>query len=129
MKRQIFWSQVIGFVQRFIPACYAQAYAQGLEVLTHESPPEALRRSLTDCYQCRSFFIDSLASSDCTGLGFKFAIGSSSRRLESRRPPRPGKQLDKIYVKQKQATLRRLCAAYAQPCAAAPANTLIGLCR
>ena len=33
-KRDLFWIQVIGFIQRFLPACYAQAFVKGLNQTT-----------------------------------------------------------------------------------------------
>ena len=32
-KRDLFWRQIIGYTQRFMPACYAQAFSQGLYYL------------------------------------------------------------------------------------------------
>jgi len=42
-KRNLFWRQVIGYVQRLLPACDAQAFAQGLYYIVENN--ESLRRS------------------------------------------------------------------------------------
>ena len=70
-QRDLFWRQVVGYVQRYEPACYAQALCQGLYSLKKE---EALQRSLDFKYgECGGqFYPVSSISSD--GLGFDFAM-------------------------------------------------------
>ncbi len=73
-KRDLFWRQVIGFVQRFLPTCYAQ----GLICLTSKEGREDLRRrSLKfSCWKLRGVSILPLKSSGVAGgLGFHFAAG------------------------------------------------------
>lgn len=82
-KRDLFWRQIIGYVQRFVPACYAQAFVQGLWDLVKvggyqgsDWRPKALERNLKFKYDPGSYFsADSSSSrSVCPGLGFDFAI-------------------------------------------------------
>src|SRR3990167_1899865 len=70
-KRDLFWRQLIGFVQRFLPACDAQAFAQGIYYLTEEN--EALRRSFDFRYGGGSFYPVDFNS--CSSLGFDYAGG------------------------------------------------------
>jgi len=73
-KRNLFWRQIIGFVQRHLPACYLQALAQGTFYIVGEN--EALRR----LFQFRSdnnicivpFQVNS-------GLGFDWAVGCGGK--------------------------------------------------
>ena len=43
-QRRISWSQMIGYIQRYLPACYAQAYCQGLYGVSVLNQP--LKRSM-----------------------------------------------------------------------------------
>jgi len=61
----LFWCQVIGFTQRFVPACYAQAFAQDLYYITEEG--EKLKRTLNYRHVEGSFYP---LSSGVSGLGF-----------------------------------------------------------
>ncbi len=69
-QRNLFWRQVIGYVQRFVPACYAQAFVQGLNYLIEKKRP--LERALKFKYDSDSYF----PLLDSGGLGFDFAIYS-----------------------------------------------------
>lgn len=67
-KNTLFWRQVIGFIQRFIPTCYAQAFCQGLDNIVVKK--KRLNRSLEFTHGEGSYF----PLSSETGLGFDFAI-------------------------------------------------------
>lgn len=76
-KRDLFWRQIIGFCQRFMPACYAQAFSQGLYYLVKEDQdaswcPETFKRDLKLRRDNFSYF--PLPRDSRSGLGFDFAI-------------------------------------------------------
>lgn len=76
-KRNEFWCKIIGFIQRFMPACYAQACAQGLYNLVRVDQldswsPEALQRSFDFKSGDGAYF--PLSPNPHSGLGFDFAI-------------------------------------------------------
>ena len=78
-KRDLFWRQIIGYTQRFMPACYAQAFSQGLYYLVKvDQPdswrPEAFKRDLK--LRCDNFSYFPLPRDSRSGLGFDFAIYS-----------------------------------------------------
>ncbi len=70
-KCTVFFTQVVGFVQRFAPACDAQAYSQGIENLLDNK--ESARRSFAHRGAPGHFYPINLT--DCTGLGFNFSHG------------------------------------------------------
>lgn len=60
-KKNIIWRDVVGFIQRFLPACYIQAYTQGMcHIFVKDMPLQ------------RSFY--TLPFLDHSKLGFDFAI-------------------------------------------------------
>lgn len=69
-QRDLFWRQVIGYTQRFLPASYAQASCQGLYSVAVEKMP--LRRSLKLLYDEGSYFPLAEPELDSVGLGFDF---------------------------------------------------------
>lgn len=70
-KRDLFWRQVIGFVQRYLPACYAQAFASGLDGILYNHAP--LSRSFKFKYKnAVAVFPLSMGS----GLGYDWAAGA-----------------------------------------------------
>jgi hypothetical protein len=76
-KRDLFWRQIIGYTQRFMPACYAQAFAQGLYYLVKVDQddswrPEAFERDLK--LRCDNVSYFPLPRDSRSGLGFDFAI-------------------------------------------------------
>ncbi len=71
MQCRVFWSQVVGFVKRFMPACYAQAFAQGLCYVTKEPNPDPLNRSFSARFGSGQIFSRRRVG-DFLGLGFKF---------------------------------------------------------
>ena len=66
----LFWNQVIGYTQRFLPACYAQAFCQGLYCVANDK--QALTRSLA-CEDSQHLYFP---LEDSSGLGFDFGIFS-----------------------------------------------------
>lgn len=66
-KRDLFWRQVIGFVQRYLPACYLQASAQGIYYIVKNKEP--LWRS----FDFRLGGGSILPARNFSGLGFDFA--------------------------------------------------------
>ncbi|GGI87946.1 hypothetical protein [Legionella impletisoli] len=66
-QRDLFWRQAIGYIQRFTPASYAQAFCQGLYYIIEEKNPR--RRSLTFQDDDATYF----TPGDSVGLGFDFA--------------------------------------------------------
>ncbi|WP_133130035.1 hypothetical protein [Legionella yabuuchiae] len=92
-QRDLFWRQVIGYTQRFLPACYAQAFCQGLYYILEEKKP--LSRSLKFQYDGSSYY----PLSDSSGLGFDlgWAGGLRGAWLDARGYPRgAGAHLDKL---------------------------------
>ena len=73
--------QMVGFIQRFVPACYAQAFIQGLlhlvKVENYQNDDwhhKALERTLKFKYNQGAYFSEPLAVAVCDGLGFDFAV-------------------------------------------------------
>ena len=69
-KNNLCWRKVIGYIQRFLPACYAQAFCQSL--YNHVDCGRKLRRSLEFRYDSGCFFFPLPVSQ--SGLGFDYAI-------------------------------------------------------
>ena len=67
-QRDLFWRQVIGYTERFVPACFAQAFVQGLYFIVEEHAP--LVRSFKFKYDNCSYF----PLVDSSGLGFDFGV-------------------------------------------------------
>ena len=70
-KRDLFWRQIIGYTQRFLPAGFAQVLVQGIYSIVEDQKP--LVRSLQFKYDNGSYY----PLVDSSGLGFDFAIGES----------------------------------------------------
>lgn len=79
----LFWQQVIGYTQRFVPACYAQVFVQGLWCISQNPLEFKLKFKNND----GSYF----PLDDSSGLGFDFAIGVGAAwdpgRVGNRPPP------------------------------------------
>ena len=76
-KRDLFWRQIIGYIQRFMPACYAQAFSQGLYYLVKLDQsdswrPETFKRDLR--LRCDNFSYFPIPLDSRSGLGFDFAV-------------------------------------------------------
>jgi hypothetical protein len=70
-KRNLFWRLVIGFIQRGMPACDRQAFAQGMYNITEGE--EKLRRTFGFRHDGGTF--PEGGDHACTGLGFDWAVG------------------------------------------------------
>jgi len=114
-KRDLFWRQIIGFCQRFMPACYTQAFSQGLHYLVKVDQsdswrPEVFRRDLK--LRCDNFSYFPLSPDSRSGLGFDFAIYGSfcigARACALCRPCPPPRFFSKTYVEQKRQAFRTL---------------------
>jgi len=79
-RQDLFWCQVIGFAERFVPACYAQAFSQGLPEIVDKG--QTLTRDLQSSYYPRRSFFP-LASSSFSGLGFDFALDGGGAALRN----------------------------------------------
>lgn len=119
-KCDLFWRQIIGYTQRFMPACYAQAFSQGLYYLVKvDLDPdqsdtwraEAFRRDLQLRGGDFSYF--PLPPDSCSGLGFDFAISRKGLPIETCRHSIMAfavrRLISKTYVEQKQQAFRTLC--------------------
>ncbi|MDP3268879.1 MAG: hypothetical protein Q8M40_07500 [Legionella sp.] len=98
---KLFWRKVIGYIQRFLPACYAQAFCQHLYYISEMR--EQLRRDVTFRYVQVVFF--PLDSDPACRLGFEYAVefGGPLLKLEYKTTP-----YFSMHVEQKSATLRQL---------------------
>jgi len=76
MKMDLFFCQVIGWIQYFMPICYLQAFQQGLHFLIEESIPFArslqwkVNHDLNFTLHIKNIEI----KIDCSTLGWCFAI-------------------------------------------------------
>ncbi|OGT41240.1 MAG: hypothetical protein A3F13_09810 [Gammaproteobacteria bacterium RIFCSPHIGHO2_12_FULL_40_19] len=112
-KRDLFWRQIIGYTQRFMPACYAQAFSQGLYYLVKVDQldswrPEAFKRDLKLRRDNFSYF--PLPIDSRSGLGFDFAIYALMQASTARRcvPALCRPLFPKTFVEQKQLAFRTL---------------------
>jgi hypothetical protein len=71
-KNMLFWQKVIGYIQRFLPASYAQAFAQGIYYIVENG--EKLKRSLEFRHDKNIFFFP-LDSDPRSRLGFDWGRG------------------------------------------------------
>jgi hypothetical protein len=81
-QRDLFWRQVIGYTERFLPACLAQAFIQGLYYIVEEQQP--LVRSLKFKHDSDALY----PLLDSSGLGFDFGIDPGGWGLVEGRCPR-----------------------------------------
>ncbi len=119
-KCTLFWCQIVGHVQRFVPACYAQAFVQGLWDLVkagdYHGPawrPTAFKRNLKFKSGDSLYFPADPSPAVCSGLGFDFAINAVDAArwgsgLEVVRV-RTDLAFLKALVEQKQLVYRILC--------------------
>jgi len=101
-QNNLFWRNVIGYIQRFLPACYAQAFCQGVLYIVEGG--EKLNRSLTFRFDRfdNAFVFFPLDSDPSFRLGFDCAMGAPNGSFRILPPAR----LATTYVKQKTSTLR-----------------------
>jgi len=102
---RLFWSQVIGYIQRFLPSCYAQAFCQGLYDVAENKKPHG--RSLKFENDSQLYF----PLADSSGLGFDFGIYSYCLAGRVAAPERAIARLLKKYVEQIQQNYLDLSAA------------------
>ena len=95
-QRDLFWRQVVGFVQRFLPANSAMDFAQGL--YNRVEAKEKSKRSFNFTFGGGAIFPPSFDS--FSGLGYEFA--ACSRALDLDEPPLAELAIFKSYVEQKQ---------------------------
>ncbi|HFD2276158.1 TPA: hypothetical protein ACF2P2_002989, partial [Legionella pneumophila] len=103
-KCDLFWRQVIGYIQRGLPACDRQAFAQGIFYINEKK--EKLQRHFNFRFVGCSFPITSAVDS-CSGLGYEYGVGHWSVAEDGRRH---GALYIEAYVKQKQQTCRTYAA-------------------
>jgi hypothetical protein len=71
-QRSLYWRQIIGYLQRLVPACYAQDLCQGLHnVVSRQASPE---RSLKLFFHHLNYY--PLATNPGERMGYDFAIYS-----------------------------------------------------
>lgn len=77
-KRTLFWCHLVGYVQRYLPACDAQLFAKpGL----YNTVQNVARNSRDFHFQCSGDSIFPLSFDSHSGLGNKFAVGDNSCSL------------------------------------------------
>jgi hypothetical protein len=111
-KRDLFWRQIIGYTQRFMPACYAQAFAQGLYYLVKVDQgaswrPEPFNRALKLKHGDYSVF--PLPVDPHSGLGFDFVVYAARRNEASGCACQIVDHYSKTFVEQKHQAFRTLC--------------------
>ncbi len=71
-RNMLFWQKIIGYIQRYLPACYAQAFSQGLHFVVNRN--EKLGHSFKDRFDNVFFF--PLDARPEFRLGYDYAAGS-----------------------------------------------------
>jgi len=117
-KNVLFWRNVIGYIQRYLPACYAQAFCQSLWEVVDKN--NKLRRSLEFQYDRDFFFYPLVAGS---GLGYNYAGGDGRRSVVSLDEGDAGVYFT-TYIKQKHQSLGAYAAAARQSAAEFPQGDL-----
>jgi hypothetical protein len=74
-RRNLFWCQVIGYIQRHLPACYLQAFAQGPYYIVKNN--EKLKRGFEFRHD-KGFYMR--PTHDLNSLGYKFATRAGAGR-------------------------------------------------
>jgi hypothetical protein len=69
--QDLFWDQVIGYIQRHLPACYLQAFAQGIYHIAEED--KKLQRDIK-FYPPDEFFFLRPNIKDLKNLGYQFGL-------------------------------------------------------
>jgi len=101
-KCNLFWRQVIGYVQRYLPACYLQAFAQGIY---HMVGWEA---ELSRNFTCVTNNIDIKFGANKVGLGFDWAVLYESGKISCDAPISVPVKLFNIYLNSKLSGLKKL---------------------
>jgi hypothetical protein len=107
-KNNLCWRKLIGYMQRFLPACYAQAFAQGIYYIVEDG--EKLRRTFDFRLGGGSYF--PLDGDPSFRLGYNYAAGWAAPRRVARLGRREAVDLT-ILCQAKTAGLQRLMQ---QPC-------------
>lgn len=102
-QKDLFWQQVIGYVQRFLPANIAMDFAQGL--YSRVEAKQKSKRSFE--FTCSSGSIFPLDFATLSGLGYEYAGGASARGCRWRRGA--GLVLCQSLCQAKKAVLGELC--------------------
>ncbi|ABX77169.1 hypothetical protein AYM93_10565 (plasmid) [Coxiella burnetii] len=111
-KNNLCCCKIIGYLQRFVPACYAQAFAQGIYYIVEGG--EGLRRSfnfvlvMALIFRLTPFLI---FVGDIIALGRDWDRGAAVRALGAHagRRWRPSRRFLENYVKQKQQQCKETC--------------------
>ena len=112
-EHDLFWRQIIGYTQRFMPACYAQAFSQGLYYLVKMCErdswhSETFKRNLK--LKCDNFSYFPILLDSRSGLGFDFSIYVGAASVSDAKEREVGcHNFLKIFIKQKQQAFRTLC--------------------
>lgn len=121
-RRMLFWRQIIGYMQRHLPACYLQAFAQGIYYIANGG--EKLKRDFEFRHD-KGFYMRP-ALGDLNNLGYRWApaAGRAGRwrvaaYAVAPRPLRPAGLAFKNYCEQKNQVWRTY-----MPCAAVEAARL-----
>lgn len=77
----LFWRQIIGYTQRYLPSCYKQVFCQGLHNLTQKIPKDAFLRveTLDNWITNQSSRFANIDEDPNCRLGFDFAVYSLCR--------------------------------------------------
>lgn len=73
MQRKLYWQKIAGYLERFLPACYAQVLCQGLENVVRDNEP--IKRELK-LQEDRPYY--PLDTKRSNRLGYDFAVYSES---------------------------------------------------
>ena len=102
-KCDLFWRQVIGYIQRGLPACDRQAFAQGIYYIVEND--EKLQRKFDFRIGGGSFPVTA-GDNSIDGLGYKYAAGAAGRARAGAR--RVGARLSKLMSNKKNIKLAEL---------------------
>jgi hypothetical protein len=108
-KNNLFWRKVIGFIERYLPSCDAEAFCQGTYYIVEDG--EKLKRSLKFRYDNDLFF--PLDSNPAFRLGNDYGVARSGGSLWLARLGLAGfggVDYYKLYVEQKLQTCRTYAA-------------------
>ena len=115
-KCDLFWCQIIGFIQRFLPANLAQAFAQDICYIVDRR--ETLRRAFNFRHDAAVSFFP--LSDSLTGLGFNFAACGVAARGSAYLACVGLLVSFKTYVEQKHQAWRAYCACEITPVSHSP---------
>lgn len=85
-RRDLFWRQVIGYIQRYLPACYLQEFAQGIYYIAVGN--EKLRRSFEFRDEKGRYM---LPADDFNSLGYKWVVSSGLGLVDFQKFPQTKK--------------------------------------